>query len=367
MKWVSERFGPKTWSPACRSRPGKSRRWRGSSTLDAKVVVFDEPTARLSAAGRSRLFSVIDGLRRAGKMVVFVSHYLEEIFGVADRIVVLRDGRLAGDCKNRDIDIPGLIKLMLGDVEVSARNEDIQKGEAILTVRGLTSEPRFRNVDFEVRSFEVLGITGIIGSGRHEVVRSLIGEHDARGSVEIGGRQIQRSSAATVVGRHLGFVPEDRKRDGIIPYRSVSDNLSLPWLRKLSAAGIVRNSASACARARVDRTPSFDLCFAVATRRRVERRQSTEGRPRSVARLRYACRSVGIADCRGRCSGKGGNSPNRAVARSRWDGGASLHRRSVGARTSHRSDRGDGERRIATGVSHESNAPCRPSIFPHRY
>ena len=73
-------------------------------------------------------------------------------------------------------------------------------------------------------------------------MRSLIGEQDARGSVEIGGRQIQRSSAATVVGRHLGFVPEDRKRDGIIPYRSVSDNLSLPWLRKLSVAGIVRSS-----------------------------------------------------------------------------------------------------------------------------
>ena len=211
--------------------------------LDAKVVVFDEPTARLSAAGRSRLFAVIDGLRRAGKMVVFVSHYLEEIFGVADRIVVLRDGRLAGDCKARDIDIPGLIKLMLGDVEVSARNKDIRKGEAILTVRALTSEPHFRNVDLEVRSFEVLGITGIIGSGRHEVVRSLIGEQDARGSVEIGGKPIQRSSVATVVGRHLGFVPEDRKRDGIIPYRSVSDNLSLPWLKKLSAAGIVRNSA----------------------------------------------------------------------------------------------------------------------------
>jgi ribose transport system ATP-binding protein len=210
--------------------------------LDAKVVVFDEPTARLSAAGRTRLFAVIERLRRAGKMVVFVSHYLEEVFGVADRIVVLRDGRLAGDCKTSEIDIAGLIKLMLGDVRISARNEEIRTGEALLAVRGLESEPHFRNVNFDVRSFEVLGITGIIGSGRHEVVRSLIGERDAKGAVEIGGRAIARSSVAAVVGRHLGFVPEDRKLDGIIPYRSVSDNLSLPWLRKFSAAGVVRNS-----------------------------------------------------------------------------------------------------------------------------
>jgi ribose transport system ATP-binding protein len=210
--------------------------------LDAKVVVFDEPTARLSAAGRARLFSVIDRLRRAGKMVVFVSHYLEEVFGVADRVVVLRDGRLAGDHPTRDIDVPGLIKLMLGDVKLSARNDEIRKGEAILAVRALNAEPHFRNIDFDVRAFEVLGITGIIGSGRHELVRSLIGEHDAGGSVKIGGKEMLRSSAARVVGRYLGFVPEDRKRDGIVPRLSVSDNLSLPWLRKLSTAGIVSNS-----------------------------------------------------------------------------------------------------------------------------
>jgi ABC-type sugar transport system ATPase subunit len=210
--------------------------------LDAKVVVFDEPTARLNSAGRAQLFDVIDGLRRAGKMVVFVSHYLAEVFGVADRIVVLRDGRLAGDRNTRDLDMPSLIKLMLGDVQIGARNEEVRKGEALLSVRSLTSEPHFRNVSFDVHAFEVLGMTGIIGSGRHEAVRSLIGERTAEGSVQIRGREIPRASPATVVGRHLGFVPEDRKLDGIIPRRSVSDNLSLPWLRKFSVAGVVRTS-----------------------------------------------------------------------------------------------------------------------------
>ena len=207
----------------------------------------------------------------------------------------------------------------------TARNEDIRKGEAILTVRALTSEPRFRNVDLEVRSFEVLGITGIIGSGRHEVVRSLIGEQDARGSVEIGGKPIQRSSAATVVGRHLGFVPEDRKRDGNHSLSLGERQPEPPLAEKALGRRHREKFGSSRARVRVDRTPSSDLLFAVATRRRVERRQSTEGRARSVARLRYACPSVEIADGRGRRSRKRGNSPNRAVARSRWDGRAALH------------------------------------------
>jgi ABC-type sugar transport system ATPase subunit len=182
--------------------------------LDAKVLVFDEPTARLSAAARERLFAVIDGLRRAGKMVVFVSHYLEEVFGVADRVVVLRDGRLARECGTRDIDIPGVIKLMLGDVTVGRRHDGGREGKTVLGVRGLVSEPHFRHVDFEARAFEVLGLTGIIGSGRHELIRSLIGERRATGSVKIAGVELARGSAAKVVGRHVGFAPEDRKLDG---------------------------------------------------------------------------------------------------------------------------------------------------------
>ena len=211
--------------------------------LDAKVVVFDEPTARLSAAGRDRLFSVIAKLRSAGKMIVFVSHYLEEVFAVADRIAILRDGRLALECLTAEIVIPNVVKLMLGDAAVGARKRDVQRGDALLRVRGLTSKPHFCGVSFEAHAFEVLGLTGIMGSGRHELIRSLIGEHSATGKVEIAGKTIARDSAAKVVGRHLGFAPEDRKSDGIFADLPVSVNLGLPWLHRFSTAGVVNNAA----------------------------------------------------------------------------------------------------------------------------
>jgi ABC-type sugar transport system ATPase subunit len=210
--------------------------------LDAKVVVFDEPTARLSAQGRARLFSVIEKLRGAGKMIVLVSHYLEEVFAAADRVVVLRDGRMVKACAIGELDMPGLIKHMLGDVVIDRRQHDERRGEATLRARGLTSEPHFRGVNFEARSFEVLGLTGIVGSGRHELIRSLIGAHPAKGDVEIAGKPIARESPAQVVGRHLGFAPEDRKADGIFADLSIGDNLGLPWLRALSTAGVVSDS-----------------------------------------------------------------------------------------------------------------------------
>jgi ribose transport system ATP-binding protein len=210
--------------------------------LDAKVVVFDEPTARLSLEGRRRLFSVMDGLRQAGKMVVFVSHYLEEVLNTTDRIIVLRDGRVAGENGTRDMDIPGLTKLMLGGLQVGSRRSAVPPGALALVVKGLTAEPHFRHISFEASASEVLGLTGIAGSGRQQLVRSLIGESFASGSVTVAGAEIERTSVAKVVGRFLGFVPEDRKSDGILLERSVNDNLSLPWLRKLSILGIVDQS-----------------------------------------------------------------------------------------------------------------------------
>ena len=210
--------------------------------LNSRVVIFDEPTARLSAEGRTRLFSVIDQLRSAGKMVVFISHYLEEVFGIADRVTVLRDGSLAGDHRIRDLDVPGLIKMMVGDVPHRVSDHASPPGERALTVRNLSSEPHFRAIDLDVRAFEVLGVTGIIGSGRHEMIRSIIGENQAVGSVKVGGKEMSRNAVAKVVGRHVGFVPEDRKLDGIIADLSISRNLGLPWLKQLSIAGVVQQS-----------------------------------------------------------------------------------------------------------------------------
>jgi ribose transport system ATP-binding protein len=210
--------------------------------LESRVVVFDEPTARLSGEARQNLFSVIGRLRAAGKKVVFISHYLEEVFAVADRVVVLRDGRVVGNHAARELDVPALIALMVGDVAMAPRRDKVVKREEILVVTNLTAEPHFRDIDFSARAGEILGVAGILGSGRRELMRSLISRHEAAGSIRVEGEEIARSSASKVIGRHLGFVPEDRKRDGIVPRLSITRNISLPWLKKLSVLGVVKQT-----------------------------------------------------------------------------------------------------------------------------
>lgn len=207
--------------------------------LDSSVVLLDEPTARLSAEGREKLFSVIGQLKAAGKMLVFVSHYLEEVFAVADRVVVLRDGRRVGDHFARDLNIRKLVRLMVGDLKALPPSNVSSRGETVLAIEGLSSKPHFENINFNVTASEIVGVTGIIGSGRHEMIRSLISERATLGSVKIGGCEIANRTVSEVVGKYIGFVPEDRMRDGIIPDRSVIENLSLPWLRDLALPGIV--------------------------------------------------------------------------------------------------------------------------------
>jgi ribose transport system ATP-binding protein len=206
---------------------------------NSRVVVFDEPTARLSMEGRARLFAVIERLRGEGRMVVFVSHHLEEVFAIADRVVVLRDGRLVGDRATSELDVTTLIAMMVGSVRAAPVERSVEFGKTVMTVGKLSSEPYFRNIDFSVSAFEVLGVAGLIGSGRQELIRALIGRHDATGSIEIDGAETLGSTTAAIVGRRIGFVPEDRKRDGIVPLLSIRDNMALPWLKELSRFSLV--------------------------------------------------------------------------------------------------------------------------------
>jgi ABC-type sugar transport system ATPase subunit len=198
---------------------------------ESRVVVFDEPTARLSPDGRARLFVMIERLRRSGKMQIFVSHHLEEVFGVADRVTVLRDGRLVADQPTGEFTIASLITKMIGAAPSAARMAPPQFGPPVMTVTSLSSPNHFHDISFVVRSSEVLGVTGIIGSGRPEMIRSLIGQHPATGSIKLNGREVLGLPTPALIGQQVGFAPEDRKRDGIIPHLSVEKNISLPWLK----------------------------------------------------------------------------------------------------------------------------------------
>lgn len=204
--------------------------------LDCRVLVLDEPTSSLTQADVERLFAVIRRLARQGHAVVYISHFLEEVTAVADRFVVLRDGRHVGGGTTAGVDAHAIASLMVGrDVDELYPRSPRELGEAILRVEGLGPG----DVSFDLHRGEVLGIAGLVGAGRTELLRTIFGlEPVQRGSVRVGAW----SGAATPTDRWrqgVGFVSEDRSGEGLALARSVADNLTLTRLGGLGPAGLV--------------------------------------------------------------------------------------------------------------------------------
>ena len=213
--------------------------------LDSRVVVFDEPTARLTSHERERLFKVIRRLADAGKMIVFISHYLEEVLEISDRVTVLRDGRSVAEERASELSIEDLTRLMVGhdnlsDVAVSSDRRPVQGDDIVFEVDGLTSEPHFRDISFQVRAGEIFGIAGIIGSGRHELTRALIGALKSSGRIRLATNELHLRNPAQAVREGIGFVPEDRRLEGVVPDRTIEQNLSLAWLDQVASFGVLR-------------------------------------------------------------------------------------------------------------------------------
>jgi len=209
-------------------------------SLNAKLLVLDEPTALLSPADARRLLDIVRGLQKRGVGVVYISHRLDEVFDIADRITVLKDGQTAGTVKPSDVNIDGLIKLMVGRPLAAMfpprRGEHrVTPGAVKLRVTGMTRPGQTQGASFEVRAGEVLGIGGLIGSGRTELVRLIFGA-DARasGRVEIDGIDVTPQNTRQAVAAGIGLVPEDRKTQGVILSMSIQINSTLANLRAVS-------------------------------------------------------------------------------------------------------------------------------------
>ena len=215
----------------------------------ADVILMDEPTAALSDHEVAALFRAIDGLRRRGVAVVYTTHKMDEVFRLADRISVLRDGRLVRTQAAQDFTPASLIAHMVGR-ELSQVFPPVTgaPGEAILEARGLTREPAYRDVSFTLRRGEVLGLAGLMGAGRTEVASALYGlQPAASGEVRLRGKPLQLDSPAAALAAGIAMVTEDRKGSGIIPAMSVQHNLTLTALAKFSPAGRIDRGAEAAA------------------------------------------------------------------------------------------------------------------------
>ena len=215
-------------------------------SLDARVIVMDEPTAALSAAEVDRLFEVIRTLRADGTAVLFISHRLEEVFAICERVTVMRDGKLVLTAQLAGLTAADLVRAMVGR-ELAARPPQAgagTPGDPVLTVERLTREAVFTDVSFTVRSGEIVALAGLVGSGRSEVARAIFGidRYDA-GTVTVTGRELRKASPTSAMTAGIGFVPEDRRQQGLVMDMSVQQNVALASLGRLQKAGLIRSSS----------------------------------------------------------------------------------------------------------------------------
>ena len=212
-------------------------------SLDARVIVMDEPTAALSAVEVERLFRVATTLRESGVAVLFISHRLDEVFALCQRVTVLRDGRLVLTRELAGLSGDDLVRAMVGrDLPVREPTEQ-NLGDTVLDVARLTREGVFVDISFAVRAGEIVALAGLVGAGRSEVARAIFGidSYDA-GAVTVAGRRLRRGSPSAAMGASIGFVPEDRRLQGLVMSSSIMRNIALASLGRLQRFGFITSS-----------------------------------------------------------------------------------------------------------------------------
>ena len=217
--------------------------------FDADVIIMDEPTSALSEGEAERLFKVIEELKTRGVSIIYISHKLDEIFRVADRVTVLRDGKHvrteACAALNHDL----LIRLMVGRaLDSAAAPPHARQDSAALSVRGLTRPGHFENVTFEVNHGEILGIAGLMGAGRTELVSAIYGlaPMDA-GEIAVHGQPVRIRNPREAIARGIAMVTENRQEYGFVPNMSVMQNITLSMLKRYCRGGFVKRHAERAA------------------------------------------------------------------------------------------------------------------------
>jgi len=211
--------------------------------LDAELIIMDEPTAALTDKEIRLLFNVIKELKSQGKSFIYISHRMEEIFEICDEITVMRDGTFIGQKNKNATSFDEIVKMMVGyDLNERFPRIEIEPGETILEVENLTVPGKCENVSFKVRAGEIIGFSGLMGSGRTDVMHAIFGSiKPTSGKIKIRGKEEKISSPIDAKKLGIGFITEDRKNEGIILDFSVAENLILPSLNTFTKSGLVQN------------------------------------------------------------------------------------------------------------------------------
>lgn len=208
-------------------------------SIDTKVVILDEPTAALSHHEIQELYDLVDQLKAEGKAILFITHKFDEIFRIADHYTVFRDGRYIGSGLIQETNEDQLVEMMVArSIESTYPKLEAKIGQTVLEVEGLSHPTEFKDVSFQVRKGEILGIYGLVGSGRTEVMRALFGTNAlASGGIKVDGQSVSIRSPKDAIDNGIVYVPEERQSQGVVLDMPIYQNISLPQMSKLTKNG----------------------------------------------------------------------------------------------------------------------------------
>jgi len=235
-----------------------------AASSEAKIIVMDEPTSALSEHEVKTLFQIIRALKERGVATIYITHRLDEVFEIADRITVLRDGKHVGDMEIGDATKEIVVQMMVGRSLNLFPKQPVEIGEEVMSVEGFCREGAFSDISFSVRRGEILGMAGLMGAGRTEVARAIFGiDRKDSGEVRIEGRKVLIASPLDAIRSGLGLVPEDRKLQALILSMAVRENITLAHLSDYARKGFVskvreRKDASRYVKELDIRTPTVE-------------------------------------------------------------------------------------------------------------
>ncbi|MFJ7848452.1 sugar ABC transporter ATP-binding protein [Peribacillus sp. NPDC097206] len=211
---------------------------------DAEVIIMDEPTAALTDREIEKLFEVMKGLIKKGVSLVYISHRMEEIFAICDRITVMRDGKTVDTKRIIDTNFDEVVQKMVGrELEDRFPHREASPGEVVLEVNALTKKGLFEDIHFAVRQGEIVGVAGLMGAGRTEIMRAIFGiDQIGSGELKIEGKKVAIRKPTDAVRHGLAFITENRKEEGLILDFSIRENIGLPNLKSFAPNGIVKTA-----------------------------------------------------------------------------------------------------------------------------
>ena len=210
-------------------------------SVEAQLLIMDEPTSALTSSELDNLFSVIRRLKKKGVAIIFISHRMQEIFEIGDRVTVLRDGNYVSTQPVRETSSDALVRLMVNrDFKEHFPRLETKPGGELLKVKNLSRVPELRNINFSLREGEILGIAGLLGAKRTEMARAIFGiDRVDSGQILIRGKLVKVKSPVSAIRRGMGFLTEDRKAQGLVLPLSVKDNIVLPNTTRVSHLGVI--------------------------------------------------------------------------------------------------------------------------------